>query len=188
MDWFRLKHTLRLASILSAPKRADYIREKNIFHHMGKNCMVMFRKLPLYPQLISFQDNVWVASNVTFYTHDVIHCVLNNKVGEPLYTEHVGCIDVRENVFIGANTTILPNVRIGANTIIGAGSVVNRDIPGNGVYVGVPAKYVCSMEDYINKRVNIPLTRGPKGLSDQTEDYCWKRFEKQRCTGNEENK
>lgn len=92
--------------------------------------MVMFRKLPLYSQLISFQSNVRVASNVTFVTHDAIHDMLNIKYGEKKYTEAVGCIDVRDNVFIGANSTILPNVTIGPNVIIGAGSLVNKSISG----------------------------------------------------------
>ncbi len=133
MDWYRLRHSLMLMFTFSGCERAEYIRKHKIFHYMGKNCMVMFRKLPLYPQLISFQDNVWIASNVTFVTHDVIHRMLNNKYGEECFTENVGCIDVRENVFIGANTTILSDVRIGPDVIVGAHSLVNKDISGGGI-------------------------------------------------------
>ena len=59
--------------------------------------------------------------------------MLNNKYGEECFTENVGCIDVRENVFIGANTTILSDVRIGPDVIVGAHSLVNKDISGGGI-------------------------------------------------------
>lgn len=136
MDWFRLRHTIKLCVIRSAIGRARYIQKHNIFHHMGENCMVMFRKIPLYPQLISIGDNCWIASNVTFVTHDVIHQMLNNYVKDYKFQENIGCIDIKDNVFVGANTIILSNVRIGSNTVVAAGSYVNKDIPGNGVWGG----------------------------------------------------
>lgn len=54
-------------------------------------------------------------------------------------------------MFIGANSTLFPGVSIGSNTIIGAGSLVNKDV-SNGVYAGVSAKHICSFEEYIEKR------------------------------------
>ena len=183
MDWFRLKHTIRLCMTRSAISRAKYIQEHSIFHHMGENCMVMFRKIPLYPQLISIGDNCWIASNVTFATHDVIHRMLNNYVTDHEFQENFGCIDIKDNVFIGANTIILSNVEIGSNTVIAAGSYVNKDIPGNGVYGGVPAKFICSMNDFIEKRKNmnsISIIKHKELLSDKTITECWDRFLKSR--------
>ena len=139
MDWRRFHHTIMMYLILSPMKRAEYLRKHTVFHHVGVNCMVMFRKVPLYSELISLGDNVWIASNVSLITHDVIH-----------HTENIGCIEILDNVFIGANSTILSNVTIGPDTIIGANSLVNRSI-GSGVYAGVPAKYICSIEDYQKK-------------------------------------
>lgn len=78
MDWYRLRHTVGMCLTMSATKRAEYIKKHDIFYHMGDNCMTMFRKIPLYPKLISFGNNVWIASNVSFVTHDVIHNVINN--------------------------------------------------------------------------------------------------------------
>jgi acetyltransferase-like isoleucine patch superfamily enzyme len=147
---------------------------------MGDNCMVMFRKIPLYPELISVGNNVWVASNVTFVTHDVIHQMLNNLSGEYRFSENIGCIDIKDNVFIGANTIILPNVEIGANTIIAAGSCVNKSIQGNGVYAGVPARYICSMDEFIEKRKkagDLVIKKEKETLSKETIEDCWKRFE-----------
>ncbi|WP_302950626.1 acyltransferase [Holdemania filiformis] len=91
--------------------------------------MTMFRKIPLYPKLISFGDNVWIASDVSFVSHDVIHRMLNNKLGG--FQEYLGCIDIKDNVFVGANSTILLNATIGSDTIVAAGTLVNKSISGD---------------------------------------------------------
>ena len=179
MDWYRIRHTIGMCCCSTAIKRANYLKKHDIFYHFGDNCMTMFRKIPLYPKLISFGDNVWIASHVSFITHDVIHRMLNKIDGDVHFQEYLGCIDIKDNVFVGSNSTILPNVSVGPNTIIAAGSLINRSIPGNGVYGGVPAKYICSFEEFTAKRKRYPeitITRAKNGLSSETVDACWKRF------------
>ncbi|MCI9098374.1 MAG: acyltransferase [Lachnospiraceae bacterium] len=178
MDWYRIRHTIGLHLCSTATKRAAYIKKYDIFYHMGDNCMAMFRKIPLYPKLISFGNNVWIASDVLFVPHDVIHRMLNNKLETDEFQENIGCIDIEDNVFVGSNTTILPNVTIGSDTIVAAGSLVNKSIRG-GVYAGVPAKYVCSIDAFIEKRKaepQIEIKRGKGGLSEDTIVAAWKRF------------
>ena len=51
-------------------------------------------------------------------------------------------ITVGDNVWIGANVSVLPGVSIGSNTIIGAGSVVNKDIPDGVIAAGVPCRVI----------------------------------------------
>lgn len=163
----------------SAHERANYIKRNNIFYSIGDNCAVNFRKIPLYPKLISFGNNVISAANVTYVTHDVIHVMLNQNAGiSKKYNEYIGAIEVCDNVFIGANTVIIPNVCIGSNTIIGAGSLVNKSI-GNGVYGGVPVRYICSLEEFLVKREkfnDLELAFDENGLSRATIDACWSRF------------
>lgn len=178
MDWYRLRHTLRMYLTLSAFKRAEYLGKKHIFRYVGKNCMVMFRKIPLHANLISMQDNVRVASNVTFVTHDVIFSMLNTLEDADKYKEFKDCIDIRENVFIGANTTILPGVRIGPDVIIGACSLVNRDVR-RGVYVGNPIRYICSIEEFIQKRDKYEETRKEIIKTGKADEY-WEWFNKSR--------
>lgn len=178
MDWYRIRHTIGLHLCSTATKRAAYIKKYDIFYHMGDNCMAMFRKIPLYPKLISFGNNVWIASDVLFVPHDVIHRMLNNKLETDEFQENIGCIDIEDNVFVGSNTTILPNVTIGSDTIVAAGSLVNKSSRG-GVYAGVPAKYVCSIDAFIEKRKaepQIEIKRGKGGLSEDTIVAAWKRF------------
>lgn len=64
----------------------------------------------------------------------------------------IGHIYIEENVFIGARSTILPNVKIGENSIVGAGSIVTSDVPPNVVVAGSPARVLMTIDEYISKR------------------------------------
>ena len=66
------------------------------------------------------------------------------------YTK-IGRVDIGNNVFIGAETVVLPNVIIGDNVIIGANSTVTKDVPANSVVAGSPAKVISSLEEYLSK-------------------------------------
>lgn len=179
MDWYRIRHTIGMYLCSTAIKRGAYLKKHDILYHIGDNCMTMFRKIPLYPKLISLGDNVWIASGVSFVPHDVIHRMINNKFHSHDFQEYLGCIDIKDNVFVGSNSTILPNVSIGSNTIIAEGSVVNHSIPGDGVYGGVPCKYICSLDEFIEKRKQysqIEISRGKGGLSKETIVACWQRL------------
>ena len=58
---------------------------------------------------------------------------------------------IGDNVYIGSKCIILPGVRIGNNVVIGAGSVVTKDIPDNSVYAGNPARFICDLQTYADK-------------------------------------
>ena len=84
---------------------------------------------------ISIGDNCLIASHcaISSLTHNTESKLFNaENIGKPV---HIG-----NNVWIGSHAVILPGVRIGDNVVIGAGSVVNKDIPANSVYAGVPAR------------------------------------------------
>lgn len=133
----RLMHTLRLWTELNCNKRVKYLRDNNIFGHIGNNVTIMDRKIPLYAKLIKIHNNFHIASNVTFVTHDITHDMLNRcLVNIKRCNETVGCIEIMDNVFIGTNVTILNNVRIGPNAIVAAGAVVTKDVPANSVVGG----------------------------------------------------
>lgn len=81
---------------------------------------------------VILEDNVMVGPNVTF-TNDLFP-KSKNKNFEQLNTL------VKKGSSIGANSTILPGITIGENALIGAGSVVTKDVPENTVWFGSPAK------------------------------------------------
>ncbi len=134
-----------------AKKKTEFIRKHHLFGSIGNNCSIQKWKLPLHSELVYLHDNVKIASNVGFVTHDIIHCMLNKKYDTLDFVEKVGCIEIMNNVFIGSGTRILYNTRIGNNVIIGSGSLVNKDIPDNSVCAGIPARYICSFDEYVKK-------------------------------------
>ena len=107
-----------------------------------------------------------MASDVTFINHDIANNVLNN-LNEGYFEYYKGCIEIMDNVFIGSGTIILPNVKIGPNVIIAAGSVITKDIPENTVVAGIPAKQIGTFEEYKEKR------KHHKNLSDEE---LWRKF------------
>ena len=65
--------------------------------------------------------------------------------------EKVGSIILKDNCFIGAESIILPNITVGENAIVAAGSVVTKSIPCNEVWGGVPAHFIMSVDKYTEK-------------------------------------
>lgn len=189
----RLWQTLRMFSILEPTKRTEYLRKNNVFASLGENCSIEDRIIPLYAKCIRIGNNVRLASHVLLVTHDVSCFVLNNmglktSTGKR-FEEKIGCIEIGDNVFIGSNSTILYDVRIGNNVIIGAGSVVNRDIPDNSVAAGVPAKVICSFDEFVEKRkkdTSYPeyLATDNQRISDGLIEWCWEQFDKKRSKSN----
>lgn len=87
---------------------------------------------------VKFGDNVFVAPDCGFYTagHPLDPAERN------LGLEYARPITVGNSVWIGAHVSVLPGVTIGDNCVIGAGSVVCRDIPSNSVAVGNPCRVI----------------------------------------------
>ena len=129
-------------------RRAEFLRKHQYFKAQGEHCYLKSWNFGTEPDLISFGNNVYIASNVTFINHDVSHAMLNYMDKEHQYEQRRGEIEIGDNVFIGSKSILLYNVKIGSNVIIGAGSIVNRDIPDGSVAAGIPARVVGSFADY----------------------------------------
>ena len=94
--------------------------------------------------LISIGDNVTFSSKVHLLAHDA-------STRKRLGYSKVGPITIGNGCFIGANVTILPSIQIGDGAILGAGSVVTKNIPANEVWAGNPAKRICTVDEYMIK-------------------------------------
>lgn len=91
---------------------------------------------------------------VTFINHDGGTWAFRNDDPRYAHVFKFGKIEVGEYSFVGANSTIMPGVIIGDHCVIGAGSVVTKDVPSGSVYAGVPARFICTTEQYANKCLN----------------------------------
>ena len=88
-----------------------------------------------------------------------------------------------DNVFIGTNSTIVGGVRIGPNAIVATNAVVTKDVPENSVVGGVPAKYICSFNEWLERRKELyPSEMKPthQEVSDELAKYMWNKFEEKR--------
>lgn len=104
--------------------------------HMGTRVYANFNLVIVDDITVTIGNQVMFGPNVTI-----------SATGHPVYPEyrHKGAhfslpVTIGNGVWIGANTTILPGVTIGDNAVIGAGSVVTKDIPANTLALGVPCK------------------------------------------------
>jgi len=88
---------------------------------------------------LRIEDNVFIGPNVTF-TNDAFP-------RSKQYQENVLQTFIRKGASIGANSTILGGITIGENALIGAGSVVTKDVPANELWVGNPARKVKNIND-----------------------------------------
>jgi maltose O-acetyltransferase len=117
---------------------------------LGKDVNIIgdFSFDPSHCFLISIGDNCTICPNVRLIAHDAS----TKKIFG--YTK-IGRIDIHENCFIGDSAIIMPGVTIGPNSIVGAGSVVTKDVPPDTVAAGNPARVLFSVEQYISKIQNI---------------------------------
>jgi galactoside O-acetyltransferase len=129
---------------ITAPFWCDY--GFNI--EIGENFYTNHNCVILDGAKVTFGDNVFIAPNCGFHT-----------AGHPLDAEqrnqgleYAYPITIGNNVWIGANVTVLPGVSIGSDTVIGAGSVVNHDIPSGVIAAGVPCRVIRQITDADKKK------------------------------------
>ncbi|PKF50478.1 sugar O-acetyltransferase [Enterovibrio nigricans] len=117
---------------IEPPLRANWGKRS----HFGDNVYVNFNLTLVDDTHIYIGDHVMIGPNVTIATAGhPIDPDLRRKVGQFNVPVTIGA-----NVWIGANSVVLPGITIGENTVIGAGSVVTKDIPANVVAVGNPCR------------------------------------------------
>ena len=120
--------------LIEQPFNCDY--GYNI--EVGENFYANHNLVILDGNKVKFGDNVFIGPNCGFYTAG--HPLDAKTRNEGL--EYAKPIAVGNDVWFGGNVVVLPGVTIGDNVVIGAGSVVNKDIPSNSVAVGNPCRVI----------------------------------------------
>ena len=141
---------------VQSPLHVEY--GKNVY--IGKNFLANYHLVIQDGAPIHIGDNVLIASNVTITT--ILHSMDAEKrvvqwVPQQFPKNHKGLyvkalpITIGDNVWICSNVTVCAGVTIGDNTVIGAGSVVTKDIPSGVLAYGVPCKVICSITEVKKK-------------------------------------
>lgn len=129
-----------------------YLRNKGVL--VGEGCVFRNRNTIRIditrPSLVTIGDNVDFNMNFQLLTHDYTTSVFIRKYGE--FINSSGRVKIGNNIVFGTNCIVLKGVEIGDNCIIGAGSIVSKSIPDNSVAVGRPAKVICSVDEFYDKR------------------------------------
>lgn len=102
------------------------------------------------PALLEIGEYCKITGGTIILTHDYSRSVLRRVYGDVVGEARKTTIG--NNVFIGMNSIILMGTHIGDNCIIGAGSICHGGYPGNSVIAGNPAKVICSLDEYYEKR------------------------------------
>ncbi|WP_263355494.1 acyltransferase [Acidicapsa acidisoli] len=154
---------------------ARFLRARKTFQSQGEFCYIMPTSVFTDPKYVEIGNNVQMAT-CTVFGHDGSVAMLNRAYGVIL--DSVGPVRLKDNVFIGHNAIVMPNVTIGPNAIVAAGALVTRDVPEGKIVSGVPAKVVGSVETLVAFResqtrdlpwVELLMARGVSGYDPQFE-------------------
>jgi len=137
--WYRRAGFFRVCfnfAIITLCRYLPSLRVKNFLYRLlgvkvgrGVSFGLMAMVDVFYPRYISIGDNSVIGYNATLLAHEFL-----------VHEFRLGPVEIGANVMIGANSTVLPGVSIGDGAVIGAGSLVNRDIPPGVLACGVPAR------------------------------------------------
>lgn len=150
----RLRQIVRKA-LADTMSSSDYIdRMRNYGVRIGENVTFRYPSHTLIdttrPCLVEIGNNIDVNDNFTILTHDFGTFVFREYYHD--FVNSSGKVKIGNNIVFGRNVTILKGVSIGNNCIIGSGSIVTKSIPDNTVAAGIPAKVICSLDEYYHKR------------------------------------
>ena len=140
----KLKKRERLIRNLLKKSRDNFLIEQPFFCdygfniEIGENFYSNHNLVILDPAKVTFGNNVFVGPNCGFYTAE--HPIDTETRNKGL--EYALPIKIGNNVWIGGGVTVLAGVTVGDNSIIGAGSVVTKDIPANVIVAGNPCKVI----------------------------------------------
>ena len=140
--------------VMTSNEYCNYLRKRGV--KIGNN--VNFR-YPVHtlidltrPSLVEIGNNVDINDNFTMLTHDFGTFALRGKFGDFINSSGGGRIG--DNVVIGRDVTMLKGSEIGNNSVVALGSVITKPMPDNSVIAGIPARVICSLDEYYKKRKN----------------------------------
>ena len=117
--------------------------------NMGDNVHIYGNvKFGTEPWIITLGNNVYLTDEIKFMTHDGGTLLFRKEIPDLEITKP---ISLGNDVYVGNNAIFMPGVHVGNRVVIGAGAIVTKDIPDNSVAVGVPARVIKSVDEYLEK-------------------------------------
>ena len=147
---------------------AEYLRRSGA--QVGEGCFIVPTELGTEPYLVKIGNHVAIAAGVAFHTHDGGVWVLRNECPD---LQVFGPIVIEDNCIIGTRSSLMPNVRIGRNSVVAPNSVVMTDVPPNSVVMGVPARPFGSLEKYRQKCLERWAEQRPPDLEMDPDETWW---------------
>lgn len=106
--------------------------------------------------LLTIGDHVGIAMGAKILTHDYSWSVLKTYEAERIQPGAIlgaqAPVKIGSHVFIGMNAIITAGVKIGDHVVIGAGSIVTKDCASGAIYAGNPARQICTLEEFYDRR------------------------------------
>lgn len=145
---------LRMQLCADGYKKAEILKKHKYFAEFGEKNYWYPHDLPADPEMIRIHNNVKVAANVYFCTHDVLHNLFADDpdIKSNYFKRYTDEIEIFDNVFIGAGSTIMYGVRIGPNAIVAAGTVITKDVPPGTIVGGNPPHVIGRYRRLANER------------------------------------
>ena len=126
---------------------------------IGENCVIATKNWSSEPYLIEVGNNVAITKGVMIHTHGGGRVA---RIKIPNF-DMFGKVRIEDGVYIGSAAQIMPGVTIGKGSLVAGGSIVTKSVPAGVVVAGNPAKFVCTVDEYIER--NTKYNVGTKGLS-----------------------
>ena len=126
---------------IGGDKRMIFVIKKNANLTIGNNVGMSNSAIVCHNKII-IEENVKLGGGVKIYDTDFHTLNYHNRRKKATDIGNTKPVLIKKDAFIGAHSIILKGVTIGDKAIIGAGSVVTKDIPSNEVWAGNPAKYI----------------------------------------------
>lgn len=152
MSFFEKLYRVYISNLGSWEQKRKYLIKKGANIGEGTRINGGLDTFGTEPYLITVGKDCLFAKFVKLITHDGGVKVLNSLDYYPEKNgDKMGRVVIGDNTYIGMDAYVMPGVHIGSNCIVGAKSVVTKDVEDNTVVAGIPARKICTIDEYYKK-------------------------------------